>query len=52
METPVEDLEEGKKELKGFTIPQEEHQHHLELPEIKSLTKEYTWRDPWLQLYI
>ena len=52
---PVEELGEGLKELKGFAAPQEEQQFQpdlSELPGTKPPTKEYTWRDPWLQLHM
>jgi hypothetical protein len=51
----MEELEKGMKELKGFATPQEEQQYQTtrhpppELPGTKPPTKEYTWRDPWLQ---
>jgi hypothetical protein len=34
------ELEKGLKELKNFATPQKEQYQP---------TKEYTWRDPWLQ---
>jgi hypothetical protein len=43
---------EGLKELKGIATSEEE-QYHLtgpEIPETKLGTKEYTWRDSWLQI--
>ena len=50
------ELEKGPKELKGFAGPKEEQQYEItrptELPGTKQPTKEYTWRDPWLQLHM
>jgi hypothetical protein len=51
--TPVEELGEGLKELKGFKNPIgratiSTKQTPPELPGTKPPTKEYTWRDPWL----
>jgi hypothetical protein len=52
--SPIEELEKGLKELKGFATPEEEQQYEPtrppppELPGIKPLTKKYTW----LQLHI
>jgi hypothetical protein len=41
-------------ELKGFVAPYKEQQYKLtstpELPGTKPVTKEYSWRDAWLQL--
>jgi hypothetical protein len=50
----MEELEKGLNELEGLAISQEESlpTHPTEPPEIKPTTKEYTWRDPWLQPYI
>jgi len=53
----MEELEKRLKELKGFATPYEE-QHYQptrppspqELPGTQLPTKEYTWRDPWLQV--
>ena len=49
----MEELEKGLKELKGFATHRKNNNTNQpdppELPEIKPLTKEYTWRDPWLQ---
>jgi hypothetical protein len=49
-------VRERMKELKGFATPQKEQQyqpptHTPELPGTKPPNKEYTWRDPWLQLH-
>jgi hypothetical protein len=51
----MKELEKGMKELKGLathwkknTINQPDPSA---LPETKLPTKEYTWRDPWLQLH-
>jgi hypothetical protein len=52
----MEKLEKGLKELKGFgphkrsTIST--NQIPPKLPETKPPTKEYTWRELWLQLHI
>jgi hypothetical protein len=55
----MEELGEGLKELKGFATPQKEQKYQPtrcapppELPGTKPPTKEYTWRDPWLQLHM
>jgi hypothetical protein len=51
----MEKLEKGLKELKGFTIPEKEQQYQTDLPELpgtKLPTKEYTWKEPWLQLHM
>ena len=49
----MEELGKGLKELKEFATPWEEQQYQPtklpELPRSKQPTKEYTWRDPWLQ---
>ena len=47
MGSPMEELEKGLKELKGLTSNQTPLSP--ELPGTKPPTKEYTWRDPWLQ---
>ena len=56
IDSPMGKLEKGPKELKGFTVPQEcnnvKQPVPPELPGTKLPTKEYIWRDPWLQLYI
>jgi hypothetical protein len=39
MRSPVEELEKGPKELKGFTIISTNHTTLPELPETKPLTK-------------
>jgi hypothetical protein len=50
----MEKLGEELEELKWFVTPQEKQQYQpsrpLELPRTKPSTKEYTWRDVWLQL--
>ena len=50
---PVEELEEGLKELRGFAATWGEQQCQPawcpELPGTGPQTKEYTWSDPWLQ---
>jgi hypothetical protein len=52
----MEELEKGLKELKGFATSCEEQQHQTnrppELPWTKTPTKEYTRREPWLQLHM
>ena len=54
----MEEVEKGPKDLKGFAAPQEEQQYEPtstpppELPGTKPPTKEYTWRNPWLQLHM
>jgi hypothetical protein len=53
----LEELGEGLKELKGIATLQEEQQFinqpdTPELPGTKLPTKEYTRRDPWLQLHM
>jgi hypothetical protein len=52
----MEKLEKGLKELKGFATHRKNSnisQPDLpELPGTKPPTKEYTWRDPWLQLHM
>jgi hypothetical protein len=52
----VKDLEKGLKELKGFATPRKNNNINQpeppELPGIKALTKEFTWRNPWLQLHV
>ena len=56
--SPMEEVEKGPKDLKGFAAPQEEQQYEPtstpppELPGTKPPTKEYTWRNPWLQLHM
>jgi hypothetical protein len=52
----MEELEKVLKELKEFAthrkknnINQPDHPGPRELPGTKPPTKEYTWRDPWLQ---
>ena len=48
--SPVEELEKGLKELKGFATPYEEQYQppSPELPGTKPPTKEYTWL--WLHM--
>jgi hypothetical protein len=48
----MEELEKGLKELKGLTTHRRNNINQpdpAELPETKSLTKEYKWRGPWFQ---
>jgi hypothetical protein len=60
MGTLMEELEKVPKELKGFATPMKEEQYQPtntptptpELPGTKSPTKEYTWRDLWLQMHM
>jgi hypothetical protein len=57
MGAPKEELGEELKELKGFATPYKEQYQPTrtptpEFPGTKPPTKEYTWRDPWLQLHI
>ena len=53
MGSPMEELEKGLKELKGFATHRKNNNINQpeppELPGTKPPTKEYTWRDPWLQ---
>jgi hypothetical protein len=44
----VEELEKGMKELKGFAT---HRKNSSIIPGTKPPTKEYRWRDPWLQLH-
>ena len=52
----MEKLEKGLKEMKELATPYEEPQYQLnrppEFPGTKLPIKEYTWRDPWLQLHM
>jgi hypothetical protein len=64
--TPIKDLGEGLKELKGFSTPYEEQQYQPtnppssrpssprppELVGTKLPTNEYAWRDLWYKLHI
>jgi len=47
----MEKLKKGLKELKGFHRKNNNTNQpdHLELLGTKPPTREYTWRDPWLQ---
>jgi hypothetical protein len=55
-EVPMEELDKGLKELRGFSAPWVEQQCQLarpttprpELPGTGLPTKEYTWQDAWL----
>jgi hypothetical protein len=55
----MEELEKGLKELRGFAAPwgggrRSNLVNRLDPPECRGTglpTKEYTWRDPWLQLH-
>jgi hypothetical protein len=52
----MEELEKGLQELRGLQPHRKNNninqQNPIELPGTKAPTKEYTWRDPWLQLYV
>ena len=58
MESPMEELKKGLKELKGLKLQPHRKNNNInqpdppELPRTKPPTKEYTWRDPWLQLHM
>ena len=56
MGSPIEELEKGLKEQKGFATYRKNNninqQDSPELPGTKPPTKEYTWRDSWLQLHM
>jgi hypothetical protein len=49
-------LQKGLKELKGFATLRKNNNINQpdpsELSGTKPSTKEYTWRDPWLQLHM
>jgi hypothetical protein len=51
-------VRKGLKELKWLATPQEEQHYQPTNPSPSKLsgtkppTKEYTWRDPWLQLHM
>jgi hypothetical protein len=52
----VEELEKGLNELKGFASYRKNNNINQpnppEVPGTKPPTKEYMWRDPWLQQHI
>jgi hypothetical protein len=50
----MEELRGGLKEWKAFASPWKEQYQpdHPELPGTKPPTKEYTWKDSWLQLHM
>ena len=54
--SPMVDLEKGPKEVKRFAAHRRNNNMYQsvlpELPGTKPPTKEYTWRDPWLQLHM
>jgi hypothetical protein len=50
--SPLTELGDGMKEMKGFTSPWEEQQYQPKLPGAKQPTKDYTLKDPLLQLYM
>jgi hypothetical protein len=48
----MEELEKGLKNLKGLPPHRKNNINQSDTPELsgnKPPTKEYTWRDPWLQ---
>jgi hypothetical protein len=53
----MEELEKGLKELKGFATHKNNNNINQpdspppEIPVTKPPTKEYKWRNPWLQLH-
>jgi hypothetical protein len=51
---PNERTREKTKRAKGCWNPivRTLEQDHSELPETKPPTKEYTWKEPWLQIYM
>ena len=56
MGSPMEELEQGLKELKWFTTHKKNNNINQldisDLPGTKLPSKEFTWRDPWLQLHM
>jgi hypothetical protein len=51
----MNELEEGLKKMNGFATYRKNNISQPDLPELpgtKPPTKEYTWRDPWLQLHM
>ena len=44
--SPMEELEKGMKELKGFATHKENNINQPDSPGTKSSTNEDTWRDP------
>jgi len=52
MGSPIEELEKGLKDLKGFATHRKNNNINqpdiLEFLGTKPPTKEYTWKDPWL----
>jgi hypothetical protein len=52
----MKELEKGPKELKGLQSHCRNNNMNQpvpsEFPGTKAPTKEYTWRDPWLQLHM
>ena len=52
----MEESGEELKELMGFSLHKKNNNINLpdlpELPRTKPPTKDYTWRDPWLQLHM
>jgi hypothetical protein len=52
----MDKLEKELKELKGFaTHRKNNNSNQQDTPDLKGTktpTKEYTWRDPWLQLHM
>jgi len=56
MGSPVQKLEKELKKQKGLATHRTNNNINQpefpELPGTKKPTKEYTWRDPWLQLHM
>jgi hypothetical protein len=49
----MEELDKEPKELMGFATHRKNNNNNQpELPGSKPSTKEYTWRNPWLQPYM
>ena len=49
----MEELENGLKELKGLQSHRKKNNiNQPEFPGFKPPTKEYMWKDPWLQTYM
>jgi hypothetical protein len=56
MQTQMEELGEGLRSWRGLQSHRKDnninHPDPPELPRTKPATKQYTWRDPWVQLHI
>ena len=56
--SPIEEMEKGLKELRGFAAPWGEQQCQQATPPLQELpgtgppTKAYTWSDPWHWLHM